>query len=449
MTYARNMGDKQLFREDFLNKQAVIDNGGIVVGTPTIDNGALLNGATDYVDYPDYGAKLDTEGTINFKIFPLTVGSAVGGFIDVSDGTSDNRVAVYLGGGGASLFIAIIGDGVGTNVWTHTSATSVLTNNITQELTVVFDTVTDTYSLYVDGALITPTSTSTAGNPVNMSQVRVGAFFDGSVLYAGGIKDVRLLDTKWTAEEALDEYENDTYTEVDVSKFKMFLPLRGTFDNGSGVVTSNLGTIGTDAVVADGATAPVITPLNGMEFDGVDDFMSIGTLSDFSFIQNTMVFTMGLMVFIPDKDEDILSSFISNTPTSADNGVFFAYENRTVVSNPAQVRCYVNNGSSGDPVIASDGSAGVVRSGWNFITATGDGTNVRFYVNDFSEIGTDTVGTLATGDTTRFMYVGATNFTTPIGYLNGKIKFPFITDFTMTPRQVRWMQQRMLKEFNI
>lgn len=164
-------------------------------------------------------------------------------------------------------------------------------------------------------------------------------------------------------------------------------------------------------------------------FNGSSDFIdAIGAVADFSFIQNTGIFTIEVWIKLDDYTADALQVIISNTPTSAEKGFTFQYENR--VSQGSQRRLEIAISKGGSFVIVANTQDDVIGDNdWHYLAVTGDGTNIEFYIDGVhydDESGT-TMGTKSSGDSDRILNIGRNPYTTPLGYLDGLIEEVMIT----------------------
>lgn len=170
--------------------------------------GALDFDGTSYIEVTSAKILPNTIGSISFWANPDTVGTAVGAFVSINDGTADNRVSVYLGASGTKFLVFVKGGGVGANVWEENDPGSILSNSKMQLITLTFDTVADDYNVYIDGSLKTADSTANAGNPAGINQVNIGSFWDASVNYDGLLDDIRIWSRALPASEIKSLYND-------------------------------------------------------------------------------------------------------------------------------------------------------------------------------------------------------------------------------------------------
>jgi hypothetical protein len=158
------------------------------------------------------------------------------------------------------------------------------------------------------------------------------------------------------------------------------------------------------------------TPQNGVAFtagkvgqafslDGSDDYVgSIGTASTFSFIQNTGVFTIEGWIKLDDPNTLREQAIIANTPTTAEKGHYFTWNNS---AGQQQLDLLLLKGQAGIPVIAATSPNHVITdSDWHHVAATGNGTGITFYVDGVAFPVGGVMGSKSTGNSTRAIDIG-------------------------------------------
>jgi len=157
-----------------------------------------------------------------------------------------------------------------------------------------------------------------------------------------------------------------------------------------------------------------------------DDYVNgIGSVSSFSFIQNTGIFTLKCWLKLDDNTAAKAQCLIANTPASDEKGFFFAYKHGGAQNN--QLRLFIVKGQSGIPVIDSYSPIDVITDNdWHQVGATGDNTNVTFYVDAAPYSGTNAMGDKSSGDSTRVLNIGRYPYSTPGDYLDGCLALPEI-----------------------
>jgi len=160
----------------------------------------------------------------------------------------------------------------------------------------------------------------------------------------------------------------------------------------------NDGTLNGPVEFAAGRVGPAFK-LNGSAF--VSD---IGTVSSYSFIQNTGVFSIVAWILLDDPAALLQQGIVGNTSTTAQKGHFFIWEN---LDGLGRLRVGIMGGTPGVPVADVTSAPHVITtSGWHHVAAVGDGTAITFYVDGIASPGTGTIGTLSTGDSTNPFVIG-------------------------------------------
>ncbi|KKU82931.1 MAG: hypothetical protein UY09_C0001G0005 [Parcubacteria group bacterium GW2011_GWA2_47_8] len=160
---------------------------------------------------------------------------------------------------------------------------------------------------------------------------------------------------------------------------------------------------------------------------------SVGAVSSFSFIQNTGVFTNEIWAKLTNNTATQETSYFSNTPTSAEKGFFFVWNN---TAGTKLVEMVIVRGG-GVVINSKTASNAVTDNNWHYIVASGNGTNVFFYIDGVQQTGTNTIGTLSSGDSTRQLNIGRWPYTTPAGYFDGSLDEVRISN---TARSAEWIE---------
>ncbi len=156
-------------------------------------------------------------------------------------------------------------------------------------------------------------------------------------------------------------------------------------------------------------------------FNGTDQYIGgLGGYPDFSFVQNTGVFTIEAWIKLSDPTALISCSVAGSTATSVEKGFYCSWDNRDGVAQ-AQLRMAIQKGD-GTPVVSAYSSVDAITdTNYHHVVFRGDGSNVSFFV-DGVRAGNDTpIGTLSTGDSTRGLNIARNNYSTPSGYFNGAL----------------------------
>lgn len=168
---------------------------------------------------------------------------------------------------------------------------------------------------------------------------------------------------------------------------------------------------GLDGTLLNGASRSDSSGL-AYSFDGVDDFIgSIGTLSTFSFVENTLVF--GVSCWIKLGSENGRYSFIGNSlsASSGNKGWSLIFENGVSVGTRA-IRLFVSRGG-GMVIDCRTQDNAINDTDWHHIavTCSAAGNNVAIYVDGVATTLSYQVGYigLGTGDSARTLTVGRAN----------------------------------------
>jgi len=184
----------------------------------------------------------------------------------------------------------------------------------------------------------------------------------------------------------------------------------------------------------------VITGSGGyVEFNGVNQSIeNIGGLADFSFIQNTLQFTIGAWVYVTDLTGR--NPAVANTTTAAERGfMFYALDTSVLAGGVTKAMVFqITRGVAGQALLFKSNDNVITSVGWNYVAFTMNGLGTgQFYLNG-QPITTTTAhsGTpaLSTGDSSRTMSVGRiTGFSF---FLTGRIAPVQIYNLALTAQEV-------------
>ncbi|GAG01031.1 unnamed protein product, partial [marine sediment metagenome] len=180
---------------------------------------------------------------------------------------------------------------------THNTATNVLTNDVWQHVVVTWDTTSDNYKLYVNNSLITPDDTSTVGDPSGIDKILIGDTAAGTRPFNGIIDEVRVYDRVLSADEIGELYRagarklitNAPITNKQTGGLVGHWTFNGgDMDWGSNTAYDRSGE-GNNGIITNMSTTTSVTGgISGqaLEFDGVDDYVSVGDDSSLDFGTN-------------------------------------------------------------------------------------------------------------------------------------------------------------------
>jgi hypothetical protein len=138
-------------------------------------------------------------------------------------------------------------------------------------------------------------------------------------------------------------------------------------------------------------------------FDGVDDYVDItGSLSTFSFIQNTGIFTVSAWIRLTDLAGGARYFIGNNRNSGTEKGFNIGYSGAS-----GRLRYALTDGAVSILVVNADNY--FLDSSWIFSTLVGNGTNSILYKNGIQFSVSSNFGTLSTGDSTRALAIGKAN----------------------------------------
>jgi hypothetical protein len=448
LKYPRIKAENIVFRENFINDDYVEDNGISLVATPTINNGLVLNGTTQYV----------TAEPISFieagEDIPFSISTWVN-FTDASQSTiiskgrygSTLEYILYTGSSDKLLFAIYDedADGAGSTGFLQVSYDSAITAYEGQKVHVVatYDgsAAVAGMKIFLNGVQVNDASSASVGadtyNKMRQSSdlIQIGAD-EGALLFDGTIYNITLHKRVLSAEEILDTYQQDTFTEVDASKAVVCLPLRSTFDDGSNIVTENLGTAG---VIywgnGSGAGEPTLLENNGIDFSSGNVYLKKPVPISLTSLSETI--TVGCLVKMNSTSST--QCFIEN-------------EDNWMVS-------YLNGYGIGLQFFDSEGAYHSYKFGgippvgvWTYITVVYDGSSalagIKLYINGIEQTATLTSwdGTISDGSSSLAIGIRATSYSSQA--LDGAMKSPFVIKQALTPTQIKWLSEKAFRGLN-
>lgn len=162
-----------------------------------------------------------------------------------------------------------------------------------------------------------------------------------------------------------------------------------------------------------------------LDFDGTDDYVNnVGGLADFSFIQNTMQFTLEFRIAVRSNTTRYI--FAGTALASAEKGFFVSYEYGAGIGTAA-FRLGLVKGTGGTSQGAWRTPDNVISdTGFHTVRIVGEGpgaSGIRFWVDGVEYAATN--GTpytsLSSGDSTRTLNVGRGNHSSHLLSLDGAI----------------------------
>lgn len=176
-------------------------------------------------------------------------------------------------------------------------------------------------------------------------------------------------------------------------------------------------------------------------FDGVnDDVGSIGEPEDFDFIHQTGVFSLECWFKLRDSTQLERGTFIGSNSNLSQYGFTWEYDLRASGGSPDQrdrIRFYILNGSgSGFAVDTRIDDVGIKNENIHYGVVTGDGVNIRIYIDGVQQGSPDPIGSLsAVGNAENRTKIGVRDITVPLNF-DGYIAHCAIYKNTLTPTQI-------------
>jgi len=190
--------------------------------------------------------------------------------------------------------------------------------------------------------------------------------------------------------------------------------------------------------------------LNGM--GGSNCLGNTPSSTDPHYINNTGVFSIEMWLKLNNHNANSCQAIYTNGESANYKGVFFAYDNRSALNRSKQLVCELYNGS-GTKIISSLSPENIITDNeWHHVAVTGDGTNIKFYVDGNQYSGSGTMGTKSTGYWTHNEgYFGACPITACAGgdisyqyWLNGVVDELKFWKITRTAQEIKYNMNLIL-----
>jgi len=168
---------------------------------------------------------------------------------------------------------------------------------------------------------------------------------------------------------------------------------------------------------------------------------NVGLVSDFSFIQNTGIFTIEFWFRLEDLLADYYIS--ANANLISEKGFLIRY-----VSATKKLRFEILNGSGASSMVTLETALDVIGQGmWHNVVITGDGVNAVIYVDNIQKI-TGALGVSSSGDSSFPLILGAGNSSgSGFGFLLGDLDEYSISNATLTQLRVTAHYQAAISEY--
>ena len=452
MVYPKAMGDKQIFREAFISVRTFSQNGGTRYNSPNISREITLNGTNQYASFNSAPKFIFGDGLTD-KPFSITAWinmTVVEDFKIATKGvyTVDGEYRFGLDGSGR-LFFQVIDHSVPAAVGRRYATP--LTNYVNKWVHVAstYDgsSAAEGVCLYVNGVKVDDANSNVNGasyvamEPLT-SPLHIGRYDDD--YSSGHIGDVVFYEGVLTADEVVDAYSKSTYQEIDANNSVVWLPLRSRFNDGSNEVTRNIGT-GADAIVGDGSTSetyPTFVVPHGAYF-AKGDYLKLpaNTVS----VSGESAVTVGCLIKV-DEFTDDYARMISQADDVTDR--FILGYGGAAVGNVHRLTCFIGSGYGVTNVdVLESGTYCTVFLVYDGSGSTNEARAKLYYNGELQTTGfvstiPATVPTIADD-----MYVAYSNVTANREFV-GTIMFPCVFKEAFTPRQIKYLHNKMMKELN-
>ena len=422
------------FAETFETPAKVVENGGTITGTPTIDFGATLSGSGDYITYKLRGAELNSANiSIVIEFWPDfdTDDDNTRYLFDTTDGlryyafkvnnAGSNELRINLG----NTSIASVAEATYSPYW-KTGERNVL---------VISGTSGDT-SVWLNGTAIV-SNDSSVWTPSNPTELFIGARFSGSLAYDGKVTAFKIFNQLLTAQEASDYYTNSTYDYMNdtVVDLPMTLETHDPTNNRTLDVSGN-GLHGTLGAGDGGVTTPTKnTDRCGYNYDADDDYINLGN--------NALLRpTDGLTISVWSVDTADANVEIVNYRESGGSGIFALYK----VTNAI---CAIK--TSDDVSETASHDAEHQNGVWTHtvLTFSQDDQEVRSYIQGIVQADIEPTADLPLATELAGLdnvYIGSATAT--LRNWGGDIAMFKLWDKRLTPLQIADLHQRELKKIN-
>ena len=189
--------------------------------------------------------------------------------------------------------------------------------------------------------------------------------------------------------------------------------------------------------------APAITfgegQAHSMSFNGTNQRAnSVGAVSNYSFIQNSGVFSISCWVKLSSTSllgQTSQISILGNTPTTSEKGFYLMFGDGTANN---RLSFAMTKASAGTPVILYNSSNNAINdANWHHVVVTGNGSTATFYVDNVALTASSAFGSFSSSDSTRTLTIGACNSSTGDNYFwNGLIDDLRVYNGTLTTDQI-------------
>ena len=180
--------------------------------------------------------------------------------------------------------------------------------------------------------------------------------------------------------------------------------------------------------------------VNAYSFNGSSTYINLNnSLDEFSFIQNTLDFTISAWIKINNLDGRL--GIMGSAASSGDKGFFFLWETSGGGNGDHALRVFAGRGTGICEVDGhSDNNSTITDNNWHHVVVKGNPTynGFLFYVDNVLKTTTYRIpfAGYSSGDSTRALLLGAVHHTSPILYYNGTIANVHIYDRTLSATEI-------------
>ncbi|QDP57911.1 MAG: putative concanavalin A-like lectin/glucanases superfamily protein [Prokaryotic dsDNA virus sp.] len=405
---------------NFNDAQKIVEEGGAFTGSPTYNQGVVLDGSNDYVSYNNVDSKFDSS-TVSIVVkfspeFALADGNNHYIFSTTSEDyrlykTTTNRLQLTLGNtlianinvdaawnGNGDNIVVVTGESTNTDVWLN--GTQVLTSD------------------------------ASAWSQVNVTELYIGAASNGVAKFQGTIREFKVFKTKLTDDEAEQISDGSTYDYI--NETVLDVPLNLANHDATNEQVIDISAEGNDMDWGTGAAATFPTKntqTQGYSFDGGDFFVVSSGLGITDY-----PFTMSCMFSNTAAGISAAIDLADSTDGARNYSIY--------VDTNEIVKVAQRNGGGW----ATAGTVVGDKGEWIHVVAVfGSATSRIIYING-REDGEDTTS-VAFFTPNRFT-IGRLGDLTPSSMLTGEIAKVKVWDSELTPLQVSDLYFRDLKQFS-
>jgi len=432
-----------IFRELFYSDAYVIDNGSVIIGTPQVNQGIILNSTTDAVNintlYAKSNIKNSTVGTISAFVTTDNIAKTVQEIVGFGDTDADTRIQFDIYSNGKLRALAGI---AGVTQWALETDTAVFADNVGASVVLVQDGTSPV--LYVNGIAVAQTFTTSTDKTCwfkvmpGLDNARIGCgnwnAAGNAHFFSGYISEVSIYSRALSEKEVINNFQKNTFLELDANNHILYLPLRNNYLDGVKQKTNNLGLLD-DPIWGDGSTTttfPTLLPNNGVSFDGGDyirlsPLMLVNDLPyQFSCLFRTT--NTGTIILLDARDGSLYGI-----------SVYMSSGNISLLST--------GSGGSGSTTTTVKYNDGQWHSLVAVIARSGAQHTYKIYID----------GVLASSNTSSNLFTNTTA-TPTIGYLSslipgngfvGSMKFVSLGQQEITLTQAKYLNDKLFGELNL